>query len=149
MFDASKIYDTVPLSERPTVERRLTNMQNPASLALNRQLLRQELYQIEYRCNMAAWGQHAFDLPAPSAEEGAELLKRLSSPSFIRDAIEAVSVRYVLNGLDVLDRDDRAKHQKAWEQSSAAEGEKTEREAFDAFEASEREKRFQDWRNRR
>lgn len=147
MFDASKIYDTVPLSALPFAEKRLNGMQNPLSLALNKKLLQQELYQIEYRCNMTAWGQHSIDLPAPTEDQGAELLKRLSSPAFIRDAIDAVSIRYVLNGLDDVHRRDRAKHEKEWEQANAAETEKRDREAFDAHETSQREKRFLQWRS--
>jgi hypothetical protein len=149
MFDASKIYDTVPLNAMHIVEKRLGSMQNPAAFTLNKKLLQQELYQVEHRCNVAAWGSHASNLPAPTPEEGAELLKRVSSPSFTRDAIEAVSLRYILNGLEVLNRDDRAKHEKAWKQTHDAEAEKEDREAFDAFEASEREQRFQQWRKRR
>jgi len=146
MFDASKIYDTVPDSARVVVNRRLSTMLNPLSLPLHKKLLKQELYEAEYRCNVAAWGHHASNLPAPTPEQGAELLKRLSSPSFIQAAVDAASLRYMLAELERLDKDDRAKHEKQWAQANAADAEKKEREAFDAFEAAEREKRFQDWR---
>lgn len=149
MFDASKIYDEVPENALAETYQRLNRIDNPLSYKFHKTLLERELYQIEFRCNMVAWGYHAADLPTPTSEEAAELLKKLSSPSFIRDAIEAASLRYMLAHVDRLILESRRKYHEEWDRIDAENAAKKEREAFEAHEASEREKRFKRWRNRR
>lgn len=145
MFDASKIYAELPEAGRLNAEHRLIGIEkNPQAFALHQTVLKQELWQAEYRCNMAAWGQHVCDLPAPTDEERTELLK--SRPAFLKDAIEAAICRHLLAQLDMLTSRERKKHEQEWDQANAAETEKNARDAFDQFEAAEREKRFQQWR---
>lgn len=147
MFDVTKIFNEVPLTHRAYAERRLDSMRKPDNLSHNRQQLRRELNELEYRLNMLAWGHWVTGLPAPTSEERETLLK--ANPSIEREAAEAVIVRYILGELDAIDREERTRRDEADRRADAARAEKDDREAFDAFEADEREKRFREWRRRR
>lgn len=147
MFDASKIYEDVPLSAAGDASRRLEHFNNPTAFPVRRQQLERDLKAIEYRLNMLAWSHYVSDLPAPTPEEGSELLKRF--PEFDKDAIEAATLRYLLENLTRLEGEAKVEQEREWVRTANANAEKEDREAFDAFEASEREKRFQAWRRRR
>ena len=149
MFDASKVYDLPPLSAKADADTRLEQMSNPLGIPANKASLEQQLRELEYRLNFQAWGHWPQELPAPTQEQGAELLKRLSSRSFERDAIGAAAIRYMLRSLSQINTNAKVKQEKEWDRQLEVNAEKNDREAFEAHEASDREKRFQQWRKQR
>jgi len=150
MFDASKVYDEVPLRVAGETSRRLVRIKDPVSFPLTRITLERELLAIAYRLNTQAWGHFVTDLPAPTPEQSSELLNRFSSGhAFERDACEAAVLRYLLDNLTRLEAEAKVEQEKEWDRIAAEKAAKEEREAFEAFEIRDREKRFKRWRNRR
>jgi len=147
MFDASKVYEEVPLHAAGEASRRLEHLKNPALFQVQRQQFERDLNAIAYRLNHQVWGHYVADLPAPTLEEGRELIKQ--RPSIEPDLIEASTLRYLLDNLTRLEGEAKIAQEKEWDRIAKDDAEKSDREAFDAYEASEREKRFTEWRKRR
>jgi len=147
MFDASKVYEEVPLHAAGEASRRLEQLKDPSKFAVQRVQFEHDLKAIEYRLNYQVWGHYVADLRAPTLEEGGELIKRL--PSIEPDLIAASTLRYLLANLTRLEGEAKIAQEQEWDRIAKDDAEKSDREAFDAYEASEREKRFTEWRKRR
>ena len=147
MFDASKLYEEVPLSAAGEASRRLEHFKHPTQFPVHRRQLESDLRAIEYRLNMSVWGHFVPDLRAPTPEEGSDLVKRF--PSIVNDLIAASTLRYLIVNLTRLEGEAKVAQEKEWGRTAEENAEKADREAFDAFEVSEREKRFHKWRKER
>jgi hypothetical protein len=150
-FDASLVCDEPVgadvLSEQSQTVSLLIRM--PAAFDNAKRHAESDLQRLIQACNNLVWRMVPEDLRAPSAEEKAALLERLSPDDrerLMRDSRLAARQRSLLNVMEEAHRE-----YLAWEQ--AEQKELAEREAlarewaeFEAYDATGKEKRFAEWR---
>ena len=153
-FDASLVCDEPAGAEVVDEQTRTVGllMQMPNAFANARLHAESDLQRLIQACNRLAWRSVPADLRAPSAEEAAALLERLSPDDqerLMRDSRLAATQRNLLRVMEEA-------HQRHLAQLQAEQRELAEREAlarewaeFETYDAAGKQERFAAWRTSR
>lgn len=150
-FDASQVSaDPVAaevLAEHDRTMEHLAKM--PNALANAKLHAENEMQRIVNVCNRLAWGSVPAELRAPTAEETAALIERLSPEDrekLMRQAALGAGQRLLLARMEEAQQHHMAHMEAEQHEHAQREAEANEWAEFEAQDAAEKEQRFQAWR---
>jgi hypothetical protein len=150
-FDASLVWgEPVGGDVRAAQESNVAELRKrPNALANAKLHAERELERAIMVCNRLVWGAMPADRRAPTADETAELLARLSTEDrdkLMRESRQATEQRLLVEAMREAEQACLADMQAEQEAMAAHEAERRELEAFEAYDAAGKAERFQAWR---